>query len=96
MMDTFHYLTVGITVMIAVERYIAICHPMRVRTVCTVRRARTIVVILTVVAFGLRSPKFTELQILPITVDTGDTFYTVQHVYRYNEFVYIWIVTGGC
>jgi len=29
-----------------VERYIAICHPMRAQTMCTVRRAKRIIVVL--------------------------------------------------
>ncbi|XP_012938146.2 FMRFamide receptor-like [Aplysia californica] len=95
LMDTFQYLTVGVTVMLAVERYIAICHPMRAMTMCTVRRARTIICILTIIAFTLRAPKFFELDIGYVHISTGEAIFMVTRVYLYDEFLYTCIVTAG-
>ncbi|CAG5130315.1 unnamed protein product, partial [Candidula unifasciata] len=94
-MDIFQYLTVGITVMLAVERYIAICHPMRAMTICTVKRARIIIIVLTVVAFILRSPKFAEMDIIYVTAESEEEeTMIVTNVYVYDEAIYTYIVTG--
>ncbi|CAG5136714.1 unnamed protein product [Candidula unifasciata] len=93
-MDVFHYLTVGITVMLAVERYVAICHPLKALAFCTVRRARIIIVSLTIVSFILRSPKFFELDISHREVEGRAREMIVTYVYLYNEGIYTYIVTG--
>ncbi|GFN84352.1 FMRFamide receptor [Plakobranchus ocellatus] len=93
-MDMFQYLTVGVTVMLAVERYIAICHPMKAMTVCTVKRARIIICILALVAFILRSPKFLDIKISYTLLVTGEKILTVTWVYLYDEQAYTYIVTG--
>ncbi|GFR76897.1 thyrotropin-releasing hormone receptor-like [Elysia marginata] len=93
-MDVFQYLTVGVTVMLAVERYIAICHPMRARSLCTVNRARTIIVLLAVVAFILRSPKFSELHFTMGKGPSGEKILVVNWAYPYNEKIYTYIVTS--
>ncbi|KAH3777543.1 thyrotropin-releasing hormone receptor-like [Dreissena polymorpha] len=43
--------SVWLTVMLTVERYIAICHPLRAITLCTVVRARIIIISIVVSAF---------------------------------------------
>ncbi|XP_005098695.1 sex peptide receptor [Aplysia californica] len=95
LMNTFQCLTVGVTVMLAVERYIAICHPMRAMTLCTVKRARIIIGIITVVAFILRSPKFLDIEIGYTKLVSGEEILTVRWVYLYNEALYTYIVKGA-
>ncbi|RUS77033.1 hypothetical protein EGW08_015213, partial [Elysia chlorotica] len=92
-MEVFQYLTVGVTVMLAVERYIAICHPMRARSLCTVKRARTIIVLLTFLAFLLRSPKFFDLKFTTGRGPKGEKILVVDWAYPYNEKLYTYMVT---
>ena len=47
------FLSVWYTVCITVENYIAICHPSRVRTLCTRKRATVVVCVLTVTTLPL-------------------------------------------
>ncbi|BFZ10686.1 hypothetical protein BsWGS_13725 [Bradybaena similaris] len=93
-MDVFHYLTVGITVMLAVERYVAICHPLKALAFCTVTRARAVIVTLTIVAFILRSPKFFELDISHGEADGRPGELVATYAYRYDEGIYTYVVTG--
>ncbi|KAL4226504.1 hypothetical protein ACF0H5_014489 [Mactra antiquata] len=56
--EMFLMASVWLTVILAVERYIAICHPLRAMGICTVRRARIIIVLIFVVSVLLHIPKF--------------------------------------
>ncbi|KAH9512965.1 hypothetical protein Btru_037172 [Bulinus truncatus] len=93
-MDTFQYLTVGVTVMLAIERYIAICHPMKAMMLCTVKRARIIIVSLTVACFLLSSPKFLDIEVSFVENDTGEQRAVVTWRYLYDYKAYTYIVTG--
>lgn len=57
-MNIFLLVSVWLTVMLALERYIAICHPLRAMSVCTVTRARIIIVLIFVIAAILHIPYF--------------------------------------
>ena len=62
------------------------------------QRARVAIVILTVIAFILRSPKFLELRFYYAEVDDGSGSVEklmVDHAYLYNEELYTYIVTGS-
>lgn len=50
--------SVWLTVMLAVERYIAICHPLRAMSICTVTRARIVIVLIFVLATIVYLPHF--------------------------------------
>lgn len=50
--------SVWLTVMLAIERYIAICHPLRAMGICTVIRARIIIVVILICSFLFRLPEF--------------------------------------
>ncbi|KAK6994824.1 FMRFamide receptor, partial [Biomphalaria glabrata] len=92
-MDTFTYLAVGVTVMLAVERYIAICRPMKAMMLCTVKRARIIIVALTVLCFVLSSPRFLDIDVSYLTTDSGEQKAVVTWSYLYDSKVYNYIVT---
>ena len=47
-----------LTVTFTVERYIAVCYPMRGKVLCTPQRARWIIVAVCVAAFGITCPEF--------------------------------------
>ncbi|KAL3851816.1 hypothetical protein ACJMK2_015521 [Sinanodonta woodiana] len=57
-LDILLLASVWLTVMLALERYIAICHPMRAMAICTVKRARIIIICIFIGAFIIRCPKF--------------------------------------
>lgn len=61
--DTFLMASVWITVMLAIERYIAICHSLRANAICTVKRARIINTVVFMLAFLCRIPGFFEYDI---------------------------------
>jgi len=50
--------SVWLTVMLAVERYIAICHPLRAMSICTVVRAKMIIVGIFIIFTAFRIPVF--------------------------------------
>ncbi|KAI8781555.1 FMRFamide receptor, partial [Biomphalaria glabrata] len=92
-MDIFQYLTVGVTVMLAVERYIAICHPMRAMGMCTVKRARIIIVLLAFVSLVLMFPKFFDIQATLARKNAHETVLVVTFAYVYDNQLYNYIVT---
>jgi len=57
-MNIFLMASVWLTVMLAVERYIAICHPLRAMSICTVTRARIIILLIYLFAAILHIPHF--------------------------------------
>lgn len=61
--NVFLLSSVWLTVMLAVERYIAICHPLRAISICTVKRSRIIIAIIFSVSFYFRVPNFFEMKV---------------------------------
>ena len=61
------YLTVAVTV----ERYVAVCHPLRSRSVCTYGRARIYVLAISALVVLYNVPKFLEVEVRPLPVHDG-------------------------
>ena len=61
--ETFLMASVWLTVVLAVERYIAICHPLKAISICTVNRARLIIAVIFVLSFISRILRFFEFKI---------------------------------
>lgn len=59
-LSTFLMASVWVTVMLAIERYIAICHSLRASSICTVKRAVIINILVFVFSFICRIPNFFE------------------------------------
>lgn len=57
--------SVWLTVMLAIERYIAICHPLRAMGICTVTRARIIIVLIFVCSLLFRMPELFKYKYKP-------------------------------
>lgn len=63
-LDTFFLASIWLTVMLTVERYIAICHPLRAMVICTVRRARWIIIGIYIFSFICNSLQFMRIKII--------------------------------
>ncbi|KAL8595177.1 hypothetical protein ACOMHN_013850 [Nucella lapillus] len=95
------FASVWITVLLAVERYIAICHPMKAMMICTTRRARYLIVLIFLIAFVVRFPNFLDMVFVEKKVydyHTNSTYSKVVMEWRmedaYNNTVYSIIVPG--
>ncbi|XP_012056839.1 PREDICTED: FMRFamide receptor [Atta cephalotes] len=70
------FVTVYLTLTVTLERYIAVCHPLKARSFCTYGRAQVAVLIIVIVAFIYNLPKFWEIEV-----------YNEKH-WKYNITVY--------
>ncbi|KAG7197872.1 hypothetical protein KM043_001683 [Ampulex compressa] len=68
--------TVYLTLTVTLERYIAVCHPLKAKSFCTYGRAQLAVLVIVIFAFVYNLPKFWEID-----------FYTEVH-WKYNVTVY--------
>lgn len=65
-LHTFLLTSVWVTVMLAVERYIAICHPLRAISICTVKRSRIIILVIFFLSFYMRISNFFEFRVVEL------------------------------
>lgn len=96
-LDTFLLASVWLTVMLAVERYIAICHPMRAMSICTVKRARFIIAGIFLFSLVWRMPNFFRYKIITFKEQClhEDVVYYQHTELGKNEMfrkVYAWVV----
>lgn len=52
------FVTVYLTLTVTLERYIAVCHPLKARSFCTYGRAQVAVVVIVIFAFIYNLPKW--------------------------------------
>ena len=94
-MNIFLLMSIWITVMLAIERYIAICQPFMAAKMCTVVKARIIIVIIFVACLLVRLPNFFEHKVVVLNIANKTLIYPVPSEmaqdYRYYG-VYPWIV----
>ncbi|XP_074646112.1 sex peptide receptor-related protein 2-like [Tubulanus polymorphus] len=92
--------SVWLTVVLAIERYTAICKPLHATIICTVKRARIVIVAIFVIAFVCRSPNFFEAYVveessLQIPNETQwQLAYTELFDNDTYHSVYTWLVDG--
>ena len=96
-MHIFLMASIWLTVMLAVERYIAICRPFMATKLCTVVKARLIVLLIYICATICRLPNFWENNIVS-SKDGDNTVYYMEprdlaFNYHYNT-IYPWLVDG--
>ena len=99
LMNVFLISSSWLTVMLAIERYIAICRPFLAARVCTATKARVFIVLIFVLALLCRLPNFWELRIATaFNPETNQTvIYHEQTSLSFNEdymAVYPWLVDG--
>ncbi|XP_011631088.1 FMRFamide receptor isoform X2 [Pogonomyrmex barbatus] len=70
------FVTVYLTLTVTLERYIAVCHPLKARSFCTYGRAQVAVLVIVIFAFIYNLPKFWEIEV-----------YNEKH-WKYNITVY--------
>nr|KAG5701678.1 hypothetical protein BaRGS_027836 [Batillaria attramentaria] len=93
------FASVWLTVMLAVERYIAICHPLQAMTICTTTRARALIAAIFIIAVIIRAPNFWDFTLRHQRFLTPDNVTMEQAVLEwqqdaYNMPVYTLIVSG--
>lgn len=70
LLTTFLSASVWINVVLAVERYIAIVHPLRANMICSIRRARFVIISVFVYSFIIQIPYFFEYKVVTVTYET--------------------------
>ncbi|KAK3098860.1 hypothetical protein FSP39_023800 [Pinctada imbricata] len=60
---TAHMATLWLTVSFTVERYIAVCHPLKAARMCTIARARIVIICVSVVSFMYNLTRWFEYEI---------------------------------
>lgn len=94
--DASSNISIWLTVTFTIERYIAVCHPMRGKVICTESRAKKVIVCVFVVCFAFTIPTPFEWVVLKqIDPDTNATFLEIS----FSEFgqndlykkVYYWL-----
>ncbi|KAK3094513.1 hypothetical protein FSP39_002712 [Pinctada imbricata] len=63
------FLSVWFVVCITVENYITICHPTKIKTMCTLRRANIVTASLTVFAFTAYLPSIFSVEVVSVSVN---------------------------
>ena len=98
-LNTFLIASIWTTVMLAIERYIAICQPFIAGRACTVMRARLMIVVIYVCSFLCRLPNFWEHRVITLYdhVTNRSIVYmdsSAMHDNAAYRDVYPWIVDG--
>ena len=68
-MTTFLSASVWINVVLAAERYIAIVHPLRANMICSIRRARFVIIVVYIYSFVIWIPYFFEYKVVTATYE---------------------------
>ena len=98
-MQVFLLASIWLTVMLAIERYIAICQPFLAARMCSVKRARLFIIIIFILTFACRTANFWEHKVV-IVVDpstNSSLAYIESTDLSFNEHymtIYPWVVDG--
>ena len=56
--------TVWLTVLVSMERYVAICHPLKAASICTFTKVRRAVIVIFIISIVYNIPRFLEFQVV--------------------------------
>ncbi|XP_053601374.1 FMRFamide receptor [Plodia interpunctella] len=70
-------MSVYLTLIVTIERWVAVCHPFRAKALCTSSRARWYVLGTAAFALIYNAPKFFEAEVYP-SIDDGEIIYCVR------------------
>ncbi|KAL8622044.1 hypothetical protein ACOMHN_056529 [Nucella lapillus] len=94
------FASVWITVLLAVERYIAICHPMQAMSICTTKRARVMIALIFLAGLVVRIPNFFDMELVDKLIVNKDNVTFSKRVLEwrhedlYNNALYSLVVAG--
>ncbi|XP_013187988.2 FMRFamide receptor [Amyelois transitella] len=85
-------MSVYLTLIVTIERWVAVCHPFRAKALCTSSRARWYVLGTAAFALIYNAPKFFEAEVYP-SMDNGEVVYCVRSDidFRTESYVAIYI-----
>jgi hypothetical protein len=83
--------SVYLTLTVTLERYVAVCHPLRARALCTYGRARIYVIVILLFSVCYNVPRFFEVQLQKHTDDELDYGYCIQASDLRADVTYIYI-----
>ena len=78
--------TVWITVSFTVERYIAVCHPLKAARMCSINRARIVIISVSVVSFLYNMTRWFEYEIVHLASKNSTVMTTVFYEFNKTEF----------
>lgn len=83
--------SVYLTLTVTLERFVAVCHPLQARSLCTYGRARLYVILIIVFSTIYNLPRFWEVQLVELTYKSehNTTLYEVNMTELRNNSVYI-------
>ncbi|GAB1608907.1 sex peptide receptor-related protein 2, partial [Argonauta hians] len=94
----FNLASVWVTVMLAVERFIAICVPYKAMDMCTIYRARCIVGGIYAASFVCQSPHFAKYRVVASVNFFNETEYSLHQTFLSGEklfrIIYAWVLEG--
>lgn len=85
-------MSVYLTLIVTVERWVAVCHPFRAKALCTSSRARWYVLGTAAFAFAYNAPKFFEAEVIESVAD-GELVYcvTADLQFRTESYIVVYI-----
>lgn len=82
-------MSVYLTLIVTVERWVAVCHPFRAKALCTSSRARWYVLGTALFALAYNAPKFLEAEVFRVEGADGDAIYCVRAYTAFRNPTYV-------